>query len=185
MTLLRGPSGKLCRRSWLTSAPTTRYGPARFGCIGELTVGGLRQFSQSTHCLVLGLTTRRRTPSAPRSMRRPRPPCPRCRRGWRRARQGLEVIARHVIDLNLEPSCLARMVIDTHCVPASQFSRVALPQMTVANSSEIDGRITILYHCMATLTVYLLKVANLRTVDRHLRYPGKLRSAFLGSYGIL
>ena len=29
---------------------------------------------------------------------------------------------------------------------------------------------------MANLTVYLLKVANLRTVDRHLRYPGKLRS---------
>jgi len=29
---------------------------------------------------------------------------------------------------------------------------------------------------MANLTVYLLMVANLRTVDHHLRYPGKLRS---------
>jgi len=29
---------------------------------------------------------------------------------------------------------------------------------------------------MANLTDYLLKVANLRTVDRHLRYPGKLRT---------
>jgi len=28
---------------------------------------------------------------------------------------------------------------------------------------------------MANLTVYLLKVANLRSVDRHLRYPGKQR----------
>jgi len=28
---------------------------------------------------------------------------------------------------------------------------------------------------MANLTVHLLKVANLRTVDRHLSYPGKLR----------
>jgi hypothetical protein len=29
---------------------------------------------------------------------------------------------------------------------------------------------------MANLTVYLLTVANLRSVDRHLRYPGELRS---------
>jgi len=28
---------------------------------------------------------------------------------------------------------------------------------------------------MANLTVYLPKVANLRTVDHHLRYPGNLR----------
>ena len=28
---------------------------------------------------------------------------------------------------------------------------------------------------MVSLTVYLLKVVNLRTVDRHLRCPGKLR----------
>jgi hypothetical protein len=34
--------------------------------------------------------------------------------------------------------------------------------MAVANSREIDGRIAVLYHCMANLTVYLLKVANLR-----------------------
>jgi len=52
--------------------------------------------------------------------------------------------------------------------------------MAVANSQELDGRIAILYHCMASLTIYLLKVANLRTVDRHLRYPGKLRSEAVG-----
>jgi hypothetical protein len=46
--------------------------------------------------------------------------------------------------------------------------------MTVANSSDIDGQIAILFHCMANLTFYLLKVANMLTVDRHLRYPGKL-----------
>jgi len=33
-----------------------------------------------------------------------------------------------------------------------------------------------LYHCMANLTVYLLKVSNSRRVDRHLRYRGELRS---------
>ena len=32
------------------------------------------------------------------------------------------------------------------------------------------------YHCMANLTVYLLKVSDSRRVDRHLRYPGTLRS---------
>jgi len=32
-----------------------------------------------------------------------------------------------------------------------------------------------LYNCMANLTVYLLNISNLRRVDRHLRYPGKLR----------
>jgi len=37
--------------------------------------------------------------------------------------------------------------------------------------------IAILYPCMANLTVYLLKVANLRTVDLHWRYPGNLRSS--------
>jgi len=52
----------------------------------------------------------------------------------------------------------------------SQFSRV--PQMAVANYGEIDGRITIWYHRMANLMVYLLKVSNSRRVDRHLRYPG-------------
>ena len=45
--------------------------------------------------------------------------------------------------------------------------------MAVANNCE-HGRIAILYNHMANLTVYLLKVANLRTVDRHLRYPGKI-----------
>ena len=48
--------------------------------------------------------------------------------------------------------------------------------MAVANSWEIDGRNVILYRCMGNLTVYLLKVLNLRRVDRHFRYPGKLRS---------
>jgi len=47
--------------------------------------------------------------------------------------------------------------------------------MAVANSEVIDCRIAMLYHCMANLTVYLLGSANLRSVDRHLRYPGKLR----------
>ena len=47
--------------------------------------------------------------------------------------------------------------------------------MAAANSWEIDGRITILYHCMANLTVYLLKVSNSRHVDRRARYAGKLR----------
>jgi len=51
--------------------------------------------------------------------------------------------------------------------------------MAVANSSEIDGRIAILYHLMTDLTVYLLKVANLRTVGRHLRYPGNCLGASL------
>jgi hypothetical protein len=35
-------------------------------------------------------------------------------------------------------------------LPPSQFPRV--PQMAVANSSVVDGRIAILYHCMAYLT---------------------------------
>jgi len=39
----------------------------------------------------------------------------------------------------------------------------------------MEYRIAILYHCMANLTIYLLKVEHLRTVDRHLRYPGKLQ----------
>jgi hypothetical protein len=34
---------------------------------------------------------------------------------------------------------------------------------------------------MANLTVYLLKVSNLRRSDRHLRYPGNLRSTVLSS----
>jgi len=55
----------------------------------------------------------------------------------------------------------------------SQFSRV--PHMAVANDCEIDGRNTTLHHCMANLTVYLLKVSDPRRVDRHLRYPGNLR----------
>jgi hypothetical protein len=58
-------------------------------------------------------------------------------------------------------------------VGSSQLSRV--PQMAVANCRVQDGRIAMLYHRMANLTVYLLKGANLRSVDRHLRYPGKLR----------
>jgi len=32
-----------------------------------------------------------------------------------------------------------------------------------------------LNHCIANLTVYLFESAHLRSVDRHLRYPGKLR----------
>jgi hypothetical protein len=35
----------------------------------------------------------------------------------------------------------------------------------------LDDRMAILCHCMANLTVYLLKIAKLRTVDRHSRYP--------------
>jgi len=46
--------------------------------------------------------------------------------------------------------------------------------MAAANSGEIDGRIAILYHCMAHLTVYLLEASNSKSVARHLRYPGKL-----------
>jgi hypothetical protein len=41
----------------------------------------------------------------------------------------------------------------------------------------MDSRIAILYHCMANLTVYLLKVANLHTGDRHLGHTGELRSS--------
>jgi hypothetical protein len=57
---------------------------------------------------------------------------------------------------------------------SSQFSRD--PPTAVANSQETDGRIGISYYCMANLIVCLLKVGNLRTVDCHLRYSGKLRS---------
>ena len=53
---------------------------------------------------------------------------------------------------------------------------------TVANSREIDGHIAILYRCVANLTVYLLKVSNSRRVDRHLRYPGKLRRLQCGRF---
>ena len=42
-----------------------------------------------------------------------------------------------------------------------------------------------LYHCMANLMVYLLKVSNSRRVDRHLRYPGKLRSPRLGDLHVI
>jgi len=35
---------------------------------------------------------------------------------------------------------------------------------------------------MANFTVYLLKIANLRTVDRRLRYPGKLRRRPVGAH---
>jgi len=44
------------------------------------------------------------------------------------------------------------------CRRTSQFSRV--PQMAVATSREVDGRVAILCRCMANLTVYLLKVAK-------------------------
>jgi hypothetical protein len=36
--------------------------------------------------------------------------------------------------------------------------------MAVANSREIDGRIAILYNCVANLSVYLLKVALLTAI---------------------
>jgi len=32
------------------------------------------------------------------------------------------------------------------------------------------------FHFMVNLTVYVFKVSNSRRVDRHLSYPGKLRS---------
>ena len=38
---------------------------------------------------------------------------------------------------------------------------------------------------MANLTVYLLKVANLRTVDRHLRYPGNLHRTVASPHSCL
>jgi len=44
---------------------------------------------------------------------------------------------------------------------APQFSRV--PQLAVANSSEEDGRIAMWYHCLANLTVHLLKVSDALT----------------------
>jgi hypothetical protein len=45
----------------------------------------------------------------------------------------------------------------------------------------IDGRIAILYYCMANLTIYLLKVANLRTAYHDLRYPGTLQRSQVSS----
>ena len=42
--------------------------------------------------------------------------------------------------------------------------------MAVVKSGEIDGRIAMLYHCMANLIVYFSRFDN-----RHLRWPGKLR----------
>ena len=82
---------------------------------------------------------------------------------------------RTVLEVNSLEMCLVRpsnRIVSVRWVP-SQFSM--LPQMAVANSCVIDGRTTIFSHCMANLTVYLLESANLRSADRHLRYPGILR----------
>jgi hypothetical protein len=45
--------------------------------------------------------------------------------------------------------------------------------MAVANSSVIDGRIAILQHCMANLTVYLLESSDSKSVDSHFEVPWK------------
>ena len=60
---------------------------------------------------------------------------------------------------------------DQKAGPPTQYLKLRSPIL-----EKLDGRIAILYRCMANLTVYLLKVSNSRRIDRHLRYPGKLRS---------